>query len=423
MRIGIYTVEYPAFGGAGGVATYTRELAHGLYSLGHEVHVLTPGSPGAPVRDGPVWVHRARNDYFPVVEHILPGSGSCYYIGAAMKRLVAEHELDVVEFPNWEGVGLWYALRRPAPLVVRLHTSSFEAGRINGIGGNRAVRWDVRREKWLAQSADSLVTHSQAHRRRMSEELGIDARRIAVVPHGISFDRDFRRPPRSGTELTVVYLGRLENRKGTIDVLRAAPEVLRDVPEARFVLIGADRPHCPGGRTHAQYLEEEFPSEVRSRITLTGRLADVDVDRWLQTADLFVAPSLYESFGLVFPEAMRWGTPVIGTMAGGIPEIVEDGESGLLVPPSDPCQLARAIVGLLRNEDRRRRLGEAGRRRVETCFTVDRMAQQAAELYARTIEERRRPNHRAPSGLSWPFPKRAATDRQSRIAVTVQAED
>ncbi len=112
------------------------------------------------------------------------------------------------------------------------------------------------------------------------------------------------------------------------------------------------------------------------------------MDRWLQTADLFVAPSLYESFGLVFLEAMRWGTTVIGTTAGGIPEIVEDGESGVLVPPSQPCLLARAIVGLLRNEDCRRRLGEAGRRRVEAFFSVDRMAQQAAELYARTIEKR-----------------------------------
>ena len=124
------------------------------------------------------------------------------------------------------------------------------------------------------------------------------------------------------------------------------------------------------------------------------------MNRWLQTADLFVAPSLYESFGLVFLEAMRWGTPVIGTTAGGIPEIVEDGESGVLVPPSQPCQLARAIVGLLRNEDRRRRLGDAGRRRVETIFTVDRMAQRAAELYARTVEKSSGAYHRTSSTFS-----------------------
>jgi glycosyltransferase involved in cell wall biosynthesis len=423
MRIGIYSDGYPGLTSAGGIATYTRELAHGLCALGHEVHVLTSGLPEDPAHDGPVWLHTVRNDYFPVVERILPGSGPCYHIGAAMKRVAAKHELDVVEFPNWEGVGLWYAVRRPAPLVVRLHTSSFEAGQINGIGGNRAVRWDVRREKWLARSADTLVTHSEAHRRRMAEEIGIDAERIAVVPHGISFDRDFQRPARRGTELTVVYLGRLENRKGTIDVLRAVPGVLRDVPEARFVLIGVDRPHCPGGRTHAQYLEEEFPSEVRSRITLTGRLPDVDVDRWLQTADLFVAPSLYESFGLVFLEAMRWGTPVIGTRAGGIPEIVEDGESGILVPPSEPCQLAQAIAGLLRSEDRRRRLGEAGRHRVETIFSLDRMARQVADFYLQTIQIRSEKDHRPLSRARTTLPPKPATHCQSRFNGTTASTD
>jgi glycogen(starch) synthase len=388
MKIGICSDGYPGLTAAGGIATYTRELAHGLCALGHEVHVLTAGLPSATVQDGPVRVHWTRADYFPIVERLLPGSGMCYYIGQTMKRLVGDHGLEVVEFANHEGTGLWYSMRRQAPLVVRLHTSSFEAGHINGNIADREVRWDVRRERWLALAADRLVTHSEAHRQRMAAELAIDSRRIAVVPHGISIDRSFERAPRASGELTVVFLGRMENRKGTIDLLKAAPEVLREVPETRFILIGADRPHCPGGRTHARYIDDEFPGEVRSRITLAGRLPDEEVSRWLQTADLFVAPSLYESFGLVFLEAMRWGTPVVGTTAGGIPEVVEDGESGVLVPPSRPGELARAIVGLLRNEDRRRRIGEAGRRRVETVFSVDRMARQAAELYALTIEKR-----------------------------------
>jgi glycogen(starch) synthase len=395
MQIGICTDGYSGAVANGGIATYTRELAHGLCSLGHHVHVLTAGHPDSAVRDGPVWVHSTRADYFPVVERLLPGSGTCYHIGTSMRRLVDQHRLDVVEFPNHDGTGLWYSFKRPVPLVVRLHTSALESGHIDGTLGSRAVRWDVRRERWLSLSADTLVTHSQAHRHQMANELAIDSQRIAVVPHGISVNRSFRRLPHQGADLHVVFLGRMEHRKGTIDLLRAAPEVLREVPEARFTLIGADRAHCPGSRTHAQYLEDEVPAEFRSRITLAGRLPGAEVDRWLQTADLFVAPSLYESFGLVFLEAMRWGTPVIGTTAGGIPEIVEDGESGVLVPPSNPGDLARAIVGLLRNEDRRRQIGEAGRRRVETFFTVDRMAKEAAELYARTIEECTRSKRRS----------------------------
>ena len=212
------------------------------------------------------------------------------------------------------------------------------------------------------------MTHSDAHRRTMAEEAGISADRIMVHPFGVEVFPDWVRPPRPPGPPTVVYLGRLEHRKGTVELLQAIPEVLRSVPDARFVLIGADRPHCPGGRTHAQYLEQEFPPEVRDRVTLAGRLPQQEVDHWLQTADVFVAPSRYESFGLIFLEAMRWGTPVIGTTAGGIPEIVEDGKSGLLVPPESPAELGAALIRLLSNPVERAALGIAGRSRVEREF-------------------------------------------------------
>ena len=342
MKIGFFSSSYPGVTGEGGIGTYTRNLAHALAALGHGVHVLTPGEARPTVEDGPVSVHLCRDDYFPVADRLVPGAGASFRVGTAMARLVKRHGLDVVEFPNWGGVGLWYAARRPAPFVVRLYTSAAETNLIDGVASRRDAAWDVRRERWLSRSADALVTHSDAHRRQMAEELGIDAARIALIPLGIPLGDAFERPRNRSGELTVVYLGRMEKRKGTLDLFKAAPEVLRAVPEARFVLIGADRPHCPGGRTHARYLEEEFPPEVRSRIRLAGRLPDDEVDRLLRSADVFVAPSLYESFGLIFVEAMRWGTPVVGTRAGGIPEIVEDGESGLLVSPGNPAELAGA---------------------------------------------------------------------------------
>jgi len=195
---------------------------------------------------------------------------------------------------------------------------------------------------------------------------------------------DWKRPPRQPGPPTVVYLGRMEHRKGTPELLQALPQVLDAVPEARFVLIGADRPHCPGGRTHAAYLEQDFPAHVRRQVTLAGRLPQSEVDRWLQTANLFVAPSRYESFGLIFPEAMRWGTPVVGTTAGGIPEIVEHGKSGILVRPESPAELAAAILRLLKNPAEAAALGAAGRERVEREFGIARMAKRTVDLYSET---------------------------------------
>jgi glycosyltransferase involved in cell wall biosynthesis len=301
-----------------------------------------------------------------------------------MLDLVRQHGLDVVEFPNWEGLAPYFAWRRKVPMVVRLHTSSRETIAIDGLVPTRALKADVRREQLSASMADALVTHSQSHRLVMADELRIDPAAIRVIPHGIAA-APTRVDPGDRDSQTVVYLGRLEHRKGTIDLLHAVPIVLRKHPEAAFMLIGADRPHCPGGRTHTQYLADEFPAEVQDHVKLLGPLSDSDVETWLRRATLFVAPSLYESFGLIFLEAMRWGTPVIGTRAGGIPEVIDDDRSGVLVPPHDPDALAAAIIALLGDPGRRLVLGAAGRLRCETEFSAGRMGRQMVESYGEVI--------------------------------------
>jgi glycogen(starch) synthase len=389
MKIGLFTPSYPGTNGEGGIGTYTRALAHGLSARGHGVHVLTPGAFPVGSHDGPVALHATCNDYLRGVDRFLPGAGACYHVARSMRRLALRHALDVVEFPNWEGHGLWFSATARTPVVVRLSTSSLESAFIDGSPLDATARWEIRREHWLARSAGVLVTHSEAHRLRMADEVGIDVGRIGVVPLGVATDPSFVRPPRLGEALQIVYLGRLERRKGTVDLLRAVPAVVREVPEARFALIGADRPHCPGGRTHARFAAEELPAEARERIEFAGPLAEAEVRRRLQSADLFVSPSLYESFGLTFLEAMRWGTPVIGTTVGGIPEIVEDGRSGRLVAPGRPDELARAIISLLRDEGSRRRLGESGRARAESTFSVERMAAGSEDLYSRLIRGNR----------------------------------
>ncbi len=326
-----------------------------------------------------------RRGYLPVLDRLAPGTGASLSIGRTALDLVDSRQLDLFEFTNWEGLGIWFGLRRTIPFIVRLSTSSAETQQIDELQGTWQLRCDVKRELLQARLADALVTHSRAHRQTMADELGIDPARIAVVPLGVPVYREFTRPAGSDREQTVVFLGRMEKRKGTQVLLDAIPAVLSACPHVKFVLIGPDRPHCPNGRTHSQYLKDEFPNDVRRQVLVAGSLTDEQVTEHLQSADVFVAPSLYESFGLIFLEAMRWGTAVIGTTAGGIPEIVEDGESGVLVSPGNQKQLAAALVTLLKDPERRRRLGEAGRRRVEAQFSVEAMTANSLELYAETI--------------------------------------
>lgn len=396
MRIGLYTSNYPGVNGEGGIGTYTRHLAHGFSEMGQEVHVLTPITESDATKpeiqwDGPVAVHLTNTAHLPGVDRLIPGAGAVVRMNRAAHRLAQKHHLDIFEFANYEGVGAGFVFTRRVPLAVRLSTSSAEAQAIDELPATRRSVWEQRREGIQARKADVLITHSRAHQGAMAEELGINPERIHVVPLCV----DIKPPcPESylphtgdaqGHEPTVVFVGRMEKRKGTVDLLQAIPPVLQKVPRARFVFIGKDRPHCPGERTHEQFIREELPPEVAARISLLGRLPDDAVDCWMQKASVFVAPSLYESFGLVFLEAMRWGTPVIGTCAGGIPEVVEDGKTGVLVPPSHPQALAEAITGLLLNQERRLSLGAAAKKRVHEYFTVSRLAEQTLAIYEETI--------------------------------------
>lgn len=380
MNLAFYTPNYPGITQDGGIGSYTRSLGQSLTQLGHTVHVITPGQ-GAKSMDGPVHVHQVHLRHVPILDRAMPGFGNCWFLSRAMKKLVNHHEIDLVEFPNWEGLGIMFKgpWKKKVPKVVRLHTSSLETIMIDNLQMNRFLRWDVKREHIQARQADMLITHSEEHRRLMCEELKIEPEKITLIPHGVEVFPDFVRPPRPPGPPRVVFLGRLEKRKGTLELLQALVEVLCQHPGTTLTLIGTDRAHCPplpGGvaRTHAQWIADELPAEVRQQITLAGRLPQEEVDRHLQTADVFVAPSRYESFGLIYPEAMRWGIPVIGCTVGGVPEIITNDVTGVLVPPESPIELAKAINSLLSDEARRARLGQAGREHIEAHFSAETMA-------------------------------------------------
>jgi glycosyltransferase involved in cell wall biosynthesis len=217
--------------------------------------------------------------------------------------------------------------------------------------------------------------------------------RTAIVPYGIvpAADQDVR-PfdlTRRDDELIVLFVGRLEKRKGIVDLFTAIPKILRAVPRARFVIAGADNSRHDGfaERTGLSYPAHfvQAHAQVADRVTFTGAVSDDELRRLYQSCDLFVAPSLYESFGLVYLEAMNLAKPVIGCRTGGIPEVIDDGVTGALAEAEAPAKLAEAIAGMLSSPERMRDLGLAGRQQVLAKFTYTRMAANFAQAYRRTI--------------------------------------
>ena len=216
-----------------------------------------------------------------------------------------------------------------------------------------------------ARGADRVLVTSEYCLERAAEAYGLPPERIRIVPEGIDLEtwdqlheqRGAGRLDRDSRAPTILNIARQFRRKDTRTLIDAMPEVELAVPDVRLRIVGGG-PELPALVRRARRLG------LGESVRFLGTRPDAEVQRELLDADLFCLPSRQEGFGIVLLEAMAAGTPIVATTAGAIPEVAPDGEVALLVPPGDPGALAIALIELLDDPARRRRLAEAGRRRV-----------------------------------------------------------
>ncbi|MEE9383706.1 MAG: glycosyltransferase family 4 protein [Nannocystaceae bacterium] len=205
-------------------------------------------------------------------------------------------------------------------------------------------------------------------------EIGVNPAQIEVVSNGTDPDHfqptdasELRRALALDREPVLLTVGRLVRRKGIDTVLAALPAVLALVPDLQYLIVGAGE-----DRSRLEQLVQTL--SLGKHVRFVGAVPFSDLPRYFGLCDVFVTPSRseppsVEGFGLVFLEANACGKPVIGTRSGGIPDAIVDGQTGLLVEPDRPAELADAMLALLTDPQRARRLGECGRARAATGYT------------------------------------------------------
>jgi glycosyltransferase involved in cell wall biosynthesis len=235
--------------------------------------------------------------------------------------------------------------------------------------------------RWKYRQVDCFIAASDVIRRMLLTD-GVPPAKTVTVHEGIDVDHVLAAPPVNLHEAfwlphdspVVGNVAALVPHKGQRYLIDAAPLVIREVPDTRFVILGEGEL-----RDHLERLVREH--HLEKHVRLPG--FRTDVLGCLKGFDLFAMSSVSEGLGTSVLDAMACAKPVVATRAGGIPEVVQDGETGVLVDPHDHVQLARAIVRLLTSAPERRRLGEAGLARVRALFTVERMVAETAAVYAR----------------------------------------
>jgi N-acetyl-alpha-D-glucosaminyl L-malate synthase BshA len=376
MKIGISC--YPTFGGSGIVAT---ELAMSLAASGDEVHVLSYAMPSrlALVRPN-LYFHQVVVPDYPLFEY------PPYSLALASK--IAE----VARFQGLDLVHVHYAVPnavsailarmilapRPLPVVTTLHGTD-----VTLIGNDPSYLATTR---WALAESDAVTAVSAWLRDVTEEQLELEDHPIEVIPNFVDPERYERAkrssPGASGArswarpgEKILVHVSNFRPVKRVLDVLEIFLRVRRAMP-ARLLLVGDG----PDRAKLEQRCRQEGCCDV---VSFLGQ--QQSVEEILFGADLFLLPSENESFGLAGLEAQACELPVVGAAIGGIPEVVENGVTGLLYPVGDVDAMAAGAIALLSDPERHRELGRAARRRAVATFAEAAVVRRYRELYERVL--------------------------------------
>jgi N-acetyl-alpha-D-glucosaminyl L-malate synthase BshA len=372
LKIGISC--YPTYGGSGIVAT---ELAMALAEAGDEVHVISYALPSRlTFSSSRIYFHEVVVPRYPLFEY------PPYSLALATKMVeVARHQkLDVMHVhyavPNAVSAVLARQILAPQPLpvVTTLHGTDVT------LVGNDPNYLETTRYG-IVQS-DAVTAVSESLRLQTVEQLGVLTKTIHVVPNFIDPGRfeavrgteGARRWAKPG-ERTLVHISNFRPVKRVLDVVEIFERVHREVP-SRLILVG-DGPER--GKVEQVCRERD----LCHAITFIGSLPLIE--EILVGADLFLLPSETESFGLAALEAMSCEVPVIATTAGGLPEVVVDGETGYLRAVGDVDGMAKAALDLLSDEPKRLAFAAAGRKLAVERFAQDVIVSRYRELYLRVV--------------------------------------
>jgi N-acetyl-alpha-D-glucosaminyl L-malate synthase BshA len=380
MRIGITC--YPTYGGSGVVAT---ELGIELAAMGHEVHFISYSQPfRLSGRDQGIFYHEVPVSSYPLFEF------------PPYDLALASRMAEVAEFNGLDLLHVHYAIphsvsallarqmlaarNRRLPFVTTLHGTD-----ITLVGLDRSYLAITR---YAIQESDGVTSISQYLKDKTLQDFDV-TRGIEVVPNFVNCDvyvpikdeaarAEARARLADPGEAILLHLSNFRPVKRVTDVVKVFAQVVKEIP-ARLVLVG-DGPE----RSAAEYLARDL--QIHEKIHFLGK--QDRINELLPLADLLLMPSELESFGLAALEAMACKVPCIATRVGGVPELIEDGVSGLLYRVGDVDGMASGALSLLTDRPRHEAMREAGRKTAQTRFCASLVVPKYVKYYEQVIGNR-----------------------------------
>ena len=288
-------------------------------------------------------------------------------------RFLCQERPHIVQTHNWGTLleGVLAAKLAGVPIVIHAERGTIDRRRRN-----------LFIQRCLLRTVHQVLSVSEAHRRRLADSTGFPYERIKPIPNGVDVSLFYPRSTEKqrirrniGLEPTPIYIGTVANLrpvKNQALLLRVGSRICRTHENVRFVFAG-------DGPLKEQLVALAAELGISAKVRFLG--ARADIPEVLNALDIFVLPSLSEGMPNAVLEAMASGLPVVATRVGGVPELIEDGNTGVLIPSEDEKQLETVLENLLRYYTKRLALGEKGRQHVLEYFRLDRMVNEYQDLY------------------------------------------
>lgn len=391
LKIAFITDLYPPRP-CGGVAVFIHQLATQLASLGHEVTVITFAEVNMPhtvdFEDG-VWVHRIHSEHSEscVTELKCPEmpsgiKGAADAVLSELVRVNSRRQFDWVVGTIWDmhlasviAAKRWKVAMYLVTSYKLMLDSKPEWTNNQNIYKNHVLKM-IETERWGLENVDVVIGSTNAILNDVQKQYDYTVQhdRVAILPFGITSNIPFEPLVKSDKNIHLLFVGRFETRKGIDLLLRALPSLLSNFSELTVTLVGDNSIKYDGIHSYWEEFKKQYSkAQWFSRIEVTGLVSDEQLNHYYRSCDIFIAPSRYESFGLIYLEAMRYAKPCIGTRVGGIVEVIDE-NCGIFIEPSSAEDIISSVTTLIQDEKLRYSLGNAGRQKFLDRFTVEKFA-------------------------------------------------
>jgi glycogen(starch) synthase len=400
LNICIVSREYPPDTLWGGIGTFTYNLAQGLKAIGHNVDVICFALVDESCTDdNGVIIHRIASPKVPFSNktwwdqmHRAISPFALLYslkIRNKLNDLNKDKNFDVVDFPEHIGEGFFSVLENKIPSLVRLYTP---LSMISLLGLNKTTNsldnflFGIL-EKWSIKKATIVNSPSESLANLVNKKFNIN-KNVELIYNPIDTNR-FRpcqEKNKKNDTVRLLFIGGFTDRKGVHILAQAIPLIVKELDFVEFTIIGSDSAGIDGFSSMKDYMLDIFKREsVLDRVTISGFVPYETLPNVYRTADISVVPSLYDNSPYACLEAMACGLPVIGTSAGGMPEYIDDGVSGVIISPGDVSALVGAIISLAEDKIKMKEYGSKARKKALNKFNREIVAKSITSLYQDAI--------------------------------------